>query len=888
MRVLTRIRHAVRALFRARQVDRDIHDELTDWVETLTERHLAKGLTREEARRAALIELGGFDRVKDEARAMRPRMRLDTLAQDIRYAWRALRRSPGVAAAVAITFALGVGANTAIFSVVKAVLIEPLPYSDPDRLMFVWADITDLGYPRAPLSGPELADLQAGSTLFEKLGGVWSTTSNLTGDGDPEQLRIATVTPDFFPLLGVQPLHGEVISAKHFGQPVRPVLLSHALWTRRYGGDPSVVGRTITMNDRPALVVGVMPASFALLFPSDSAIPPDLQAWVPGGARPQTEPRGQQYLRVVGRLRPGVSIAEAQQEVSAIGAEIVRRWPSNYTPNYRFYSVPMQADTVSTVKPALVALFAGVGILLVIACVNVAGLLIVRAASRRREAAVRLALGAGRLRLLRQYLVEGLVLSALGGAIGVLLATVGLHVLIAMAPDSLPRVHAAEIDAGVLGFAAIIAVAWGVLFSLAPMSETLRVHISAILQHAGRAAGFVLHQRTRRALVVAQIALGVLLLVGAALLARAFDRLMRIDTGFSADRVMTFRVAVPFSRYPSLAAQNVFNQQIKEALAAVPGAESVGAISHLPYDNLPNWGTPYLPEGEVDPARAGLADARNVAPGFFETVRARLIAGRFFTEDDGPNQREVAVVVDDVFAARVWPGQDPVGRALRIDARLSGEPTSPARVIGVVGHLRHRSLTDPGREQIFVSSRQVLRNPVAFVVRASGEPTALTPAIRAAVSKLDPRLPVYDLRPLDDYLAGARAASRFTVLLAVAFAVVALLLAGVGVYGVIAYSVSVRRREFGIRLALGALPGQIRGLVLGDGLRLAAVGLGIGLVAALGVSRLLQSQLYETAPHDPVAYTGAVAALGLAAVLACWLPMRRAAQAQPQVSLRED
>ena len=888
MRFFTRVRQALRSLLRARQVDRDIHEELTDWVETLTERNLAKGMSRDGARRAALVELGGFDRVKDDARAVRPRVGVDTLAQDVRYAWRALRRSPGVATAVAITFALGVGANTAIFSVVKAVLIEPLPYAEPDRLMFVWADITDLGYPRAPLAGPELADLQAASRVFERFGGVWATTSNLTGDGDPEQLRIATVTPDFFPLLGVEPLHGEVIAAKHFNQPVRPVLLSHALWLRRYGGDPAVVGRTITMNDRPALVVGVMPATFALLFPSDSAVPADLQAWVPGGARPQTEPRGQQYLRVVGRLRPGVTVAEAQQEVTAIGAEMVRRWPANYTPGYRFYSVPMQADTVSAVKPALVALSAGVAILLVIACVNVAGLLIVRAASRRQEAAVRVALGAGRVRLLRQYLAEGLLLSALGGAMGVLLGMAGVNVLVALAPEALPRVRAAAIDGGVLAFAAAIAIGWGLLFSLAPMSETLRVHVSSILQHAGRAAGLVLHQRTRRVLVVAQIALGVLLLVGAALLARAFDRLMRIDTGFTSERVMTFRVAVPFSRYPSLAAQNTFNQQVKEALAALPGVESVGAISHLPYDNLPNWGTPYLPEGETDPARAGLADARNVAPGFFETVRARLIAGRFFTEADGPNQREIAVVVDDVFAARLWPGQDPVGKALHIDARLSGDANSPARVIGVVGHLRHRSLTDPGREQIFVSSRQVLRNPVAFVVRTAGDPVALTSAIRSTVSELDPRLPVYDMRPLDDYLAGARAASRFTVLLAASFAAVALLLAGVGVYGVIAYSVSARRREFGIRLSLGALPAQIRTLVLGDGLRLAATGLVIGLIAALAASRLLQSQLYDTAPHDPVAYTSAVAALCLAALLACWLPMRRAAAADPQVALRED
>ena len=887
MRILTRLQYAFRSLLFGRRVERDINDELTDWVETLTERHISEGLPAGDARRQALAELGGVERLREEARDARRGHRAGTLWQDVRYGLRALRAAPGFAAAVIATFALGVGANTAIFSVVKAVLLEPLPYRDPGRLMFVWADVTDLGYPRAPLAGPELADFQAHSQLFESFGGVWSTTASVSGDGDPEQLRIATVTPNFFEVLDVSAAHGDVLRPKHFDQSVRSVLLSHALWTRRYGADPAVVGRTITMNDRPAIVVGVMPADFALLFPSDSAIPPDLQAWVPGSGRPQSLPRGQQFLRVVGRLRPDVAITDAQREIDAIGAEIVRAWPSNYSPGHRFYSVPMQADTVRAVQPALLAVFAGVAVLLIMACVNVAGLFVVRASAGRREAALRLALGASTARLCRQYLVDALLLSGAGGLAGVLLAHVVLRTLVAIAPQALPRVGEARIDGGVLLFAAGLAVVWGLLFALAPVSESRRLRLTSVLQQSTRGVRLVLQQRNRRALVVAQLALGVLLLVSAALLARAFDRLMRIETGFSADGVLTFRVAVPPSRYPSLGAQNAFNQQLKEALAALPGVQSVGAISHLPYDNLPNWATPYLPEGQTDPARAGLADARNVSPGFFETVGARLVSGRFFTEADGPGLKEVAVVVDDVFAARNWPDRDPVGRALLIDATLGGVTNSPARVIGVVRHLRHRSLIDPGREQIFVSSRQVLRNPVAFAVRAGGDPAQLGRSVRETVARLDPRLPVYDLRPLEDYLGAARAASRFTLLLASSFALVALLLASVGVYGVIAYSVNTRRHEFGIRLALGAVPAEIRRLVLGDAIRLTVIGVVAGLVMAGIAARFLRSQLYETAPHDPVAYFTATAALCLTALLACWLPVRRATSADPQAVLRE-
>jgi predicted permease len=887
MRHLERLRHFFRGVFRGRLVERELGDEAEDWVRRLADRHQARGLSPEEARRAALVELGGLEQMKEEARALRTSPGLASTMQDIRYAWRALKRAPGFTVAALLTFGLGIGATTAIFSVVKATLLEPLPYRRADRLLLVWADLTDLGYPHAPLAGPELAEFQTKTTKFDGFGGVWATTAALSGDGDAEQLRIATVTSDFFTLLGVEPELGRVIGPEHFRQPVLPVLLSYALWERRYGGDRTIVGRRIVMNDRPAIVIGVMPQRFKLLFPQDGAVPDDLQAWVPGGPKPAAEPRGQQYLRVVARMKPGVAVKAAADEIASVGAAMIRSEPGAYSPGSRFYGVSMQQDAVSSVKPVLIAMFTGVCILLVIACVNVAGLLLIRAAARRRETAVRIALGARRGRLVRQYLVEGLLLSTLGVGVGLALAVISLRVLVTLAPASLSRVAEATVDPGVLTFALLTASVWGVVFSLSPMTEVLRVTPEALQRDARGSAGAV-PQRTRAVLVVVQVALGLVLLVSAGLLAKAFGQLLRIDPGFNGDSVMTFRVSVPFSRYRSLAAQNAFNRRLDAELRALPGVTAVGAVSHLPYDNLPNWAFPYLREGETDPARQGLADARTAAPGFFETLQARLVAGRFFAEDDATVPKELPVIVDDTMATRLWPGEDPIGRQFPIDPGGSGSFGLSARVIGVVSHLRHRSLTERGREQIFVPSRLVPRNPVAYLVRGTGNVDALAGPIRAAVKRLDPGLPVYDMKPLATYLAAARSANRFTLTLAATFAGVALLLSCVGVYGVIAYAVDRRRRDFGIRLALGARRSALVALVLREGLVLTGAGLVLGLVGAAVAAGLLRTQLYATTPYEPGVYAVAAAILASVSLLACVPPARRASGTRILSVLREE
>ena len=885
MRLWHRVRELMRTMLRSRQVSKDLDDELTDWVETLAARHRAKGVPAEEARRLALVELGGVAQAKEEAVAVRNGSQIESTALDLKYAVRGLRRAPGFTAAAVLTLALGIGATTAIFSVVKVTLLEALPYRNADRLAFIWSDISDLGYPHAPLAGPELAEFQARATSFERLGGIWATNATLGGVGDPEQLRIATVTADFFPILGVEAALGHVLTASDFGQGPTPLLLSHALWMRSFGGDTAVVGRSITLNDRPAVVVGVMPQDFELLFPPDAAVPPDLQAWMPGSAKPAAEPRGQQYLRVVGRLKAGVSMTDAVNEVATVGASILKANPESYTTGWRFYAVGMKEDNVRTLRPAMIAILAGVLILLVIACVNIAGLLIVRASGRHRETSLRLALGSSRSRLLRQCLVDGLLLAIIGGALGVIVAYGGVIGLAQLAPASLPRMHAADLDLGVLAFAAGASVLWGVAFSMLPWLEVRRVDLLSALQNGGAVSPGRATTIARSVMVVGQIALGVVLMVGASLLARTFWHLLQLDPGFRTEAALTFRVAPPFQRYRPLDGMNAFHRLLTERLRALPSVTSAGSVSHVPYDNLPNWATPYLPEGETDATKSGLADTRAVSPTFFDAIGATVLAGRVFLESDS-RAAAMPVVIDDLMAARMFGGGSAIGRRFTVDLGGGGK-MAPMEVIGVVRHLRHRSLQDLGREQLFVSSRLWPRNPASYIVRTTGDPMTLVSAIRDVVRRLDPALPVYDIRPLDQYESGARAPSRFTMVIALTFAGVALLLAVVGVYGVVAYRVGRRAHEFGIRRVLGAGSRSIAGLILTDALRLTVTGLVLGLIVTVSLTHLLSSLLFGVSPNDPLAYGVSLVTLGLAVVVATLVPARRAMQASPMESLRK-
>jgi predicted permease len=888
MPILPRIASLVRTLFGWRRLDRDLDEELGAAMGTLADRYRAQGMTPAQAERAARLAIGGIEQLKDEVRAGRIGAGIESSLQDMRYAWRALWKAPAFAAAVIVTLALGIGANAAIFSVVHAMLLAPLPYRDADRLVFVWSDMTDAGYPRAPLSGPELNDLRERATTCSSFAAIWSNTTALTGEGDPEQLRIGLVTADFFQVLGAEPALGRTFRPADAAPGAHPtILLAWSVFQRRYAADPSLVGRDILVNDRPATVIGVLPRTFRLLLPPDSAVPDDLQAWQPFGANLERGPRGQQFLRVIGRMHPGVTVAQARDDITAVARRISREFAEYGAAGRIFNTVPLHDDGVREIRPALLAWFAGVGILLLIACVNVASLLIARAAARRHQTALRLALGASRSRLVRLFLIEGVVLALLGGGAGLATGYGVLRGLVAFRPDALSRIDLSRFDLPVLAFTFATALLWGFLFSLAPLVEVFNVHLAPALQRQGRAASGPIRYRTRAGLVVMQLALSTVLLVSAGLLVRGFLRIQQVDPGFRADGVVTFRIAVPFQRYRPPAAFNTFSRELERALVAVPGVTAAGAISHLPYDDLPNWGGGYVSETAVDRTNAPNADYRTVTPGLFDTLGVRLVAGRAFTEDDQHPGNPV-VIVDERLAGRMWPGRSPLGQHVIVDPGSDGAPTVKVTVVGIVRHLRLRSLVADLTEQIFFPQRFVLRNPMAYVVRTTRDPASLAPDIRAAIARLDPRLPIYDVRPLETYVAAARAARRFTMLLAAAFAIVALLLACVGVYGVLSYAVARRRHEFGVRLALGAAPTRVVRDVMREGLALALAGCAAGLAVAMASSRLLDTQLYGIGSRDPATFMAGAAVLGAAAAMACWIPARRATMVSPVEALRTE
>jgi predicted permease len=652
---------------------------------------------------------------------------------------------------------------------------------------------------------------------------------------------------------------------------------------RRYGGDRAIGGTRVVVNGRPATVVGVMAPDFKLLMPPDAAVPDDLEAFQPFDRFLPEYPRGQRFLRVIGRMRPGVELAAAQQDIARVGEEISKAYQYGAA-GRRFETVSLQADGVRDIRGPLLAMFGGVAILLVIACVNVASLLIARAAARTKETAMRVALGAGNARLVRQHVVEGLLLTALGAAAGIVAARWGLDALLALAPPALSRLSAAHINIPVIAFSLAVVFTWGVLLSTAPLTEVWRVQLAnAIRLDAARSGGGA-GQSLRTALIAGQVAMSVVLVIGALLLVRTFRNVQLLDPGFDAEQVQSFRLAV---RAPSRERAVAFSRELQGALSAIPGVEAAASISHAPYDHVPNWGGPYLPEKGADPSTAAQADYRSLSPGALELLGIRLVEGRSFTEQDDLNSRPV-IIVDRRLAARTWPGQSAIGRELGVDTFVTGKAEIAATVVGVVEHVRHRNPIVEVREQIYFPQRQALRNPAVWIVKSAAEPLALMPAIRETLRKLDPALPIYDVRPLAAYSEGANATRQFTMQLSVLFAIVALALASVGIYGVISYSVATRHREFGVRRALGAQNAEVLALVARDGARLLARGLAGGIAAAALAGWLMRGLLFGVSPWDVTIYAAAIPVLLAAGLFACLLPARRAIAASPIEALRAE
>ena len=597
-----------------------------------------------------------------------PREHLSILRQDATYAVRRMRQSPGFTGIIVLTLALGIGGISAIFSVVKVVLLDPLPYANPDRLVLVWNEFRSQGLTRVPGAGFALQQLRDRAKSFEAIGGIWASNGTFLGEGAPEQVKVGNVTGNFLPTLGATPLLGRTILPEDEGIGKPPVIvLSYGLWQRRFGGDPAILGRPVRMDGFNPVVVGIMPPRFRMAFPPDAQVPAEIQAWLPFRDNIYAQPRALYYLRYVARLRPGVTLAQANEEASAIGAQLRKEFTEYANDQLGFNVVPMHRDTVREIRPALLALFVGVGLVLLIACVNVANLLLARAGTRHKEMALRAALGASRGRVVRQLLAESMALAAAGGVAGLLVGWSSLKQLLALAPPGLIPPGSLRLDAEILGFTAFVTLGCGLLFGLAPALDASKVNLVEALQEGGRGSASAIRDRSRTALIVGEVALGFILVIGAGLMVRTFVAVQKVDPGFRASGLLTFAMDLPGWRYPGDEKHIALVRQVEERLRALPGVESVGGISHLPLDDYSNWYSPFSPAGaSADKKNTMMADHRSATPDYFATMGAQVVAGRVFDAHDEEAKRPV-VVVDERAAREAWPNESAIGKKIEFE-----------------------------------------------------------------------------------------------------------------------------------------------------------------------------------------------------------------------------
>ena len=825
------------------------------------------------------------------------------LLRDLVFAARSLRRSPVFTLAAALTIALGIGASTAIFTVTNSVLLRPLPYKDPDRLVVVYMDLLVRNSLGMPLSNENFVDIREGSKgAFEDMAAFRTGRQVLPGlDGMPEQVRFALVTVNFFRLMGASvalgrdfqeadgvpqpaPQNPPAGAPAAQGPPPLPVvaILSHEYWQRRYGGDPAVLGQRIPGGPRPE-IVGVLGPGFELLFPPGTSVEQRPDFWIANRLNYNNANRNTFGLRPVGRLKPGVAVARAQEEVDAVSTRIRDQFPVSKGSGFHARVAPMHETLVDEVRPAILALMGAVIFLLLIACANVANLLLVRSSLRQPELAVRAALGAGRARVIRQMLTEAVVLTALGAAGGVALAWIGTRELLSIAPANLPRLDAIRIDPIVLVFTLAIALASAFLFGMVPAWSAFRMDLVNTLGGAARTSGLRGGGRLfRNAVVVLEVALCFVLLVGSGLMIRSFLELQRIDPGYDPRGLLTFQL---LGGGPGTAEQTATRgRQLEERLLAIPGVRSVTASFPFPLGgdfSTIRWG---LEDALADTSKYQAVDWQVVRPGYFETMRTPLLAGRTFTEADNNPKRNV-VVVDTDLATKAFPNEPAVGKRILIRVRTP-EPEW-VEIIGVVRHQRVSSLADPGREQVYFADGFLGFGANRWAVRTDGDPAQIAGAVRAAVAEVNPQYLVTDLRPMDALVLQAQAGTRFSLMLISVFAVMAALLVAVGLYGVLSTVVRQRTAEIGVRMAVGAAPGQILRLVVGHGLRLSAAGMLLGVVAALALTRGMMTMLVGVRPADPVTFAAMIVLFFAIALVSSWLPARRAAGLDPTTALRE-
>jgi len=803
---------------------------------------------------------------------------MQNFLQDMRFGLRMLLKNPGFAVVAVIALSLGIGANTAIFSVVNGVLLRPLPYPQPEQLTMVWLDNRRQGIREDVTSYPNFLDWRNQNKTFQEMAAVRNVNTSLTGVGEPEELRGASVSANFFQLMGVAPAYGRGFTAEE-EQPGKDniVVLSYGLWQRRFGGDPAILNKTISLGGEQHTVVGIMPPGFE--FPSK------VEIWGPLAPNERTRAaRGSFWLPVVGRLKPGVTRQQAQADMDVIAKQLEQQYP-NLNAGYGVNVVPLHEQTVGKIRTALLVLLGAVAFVLLIACANVANLLLSRAAVRQREVAIRSALGAGRWRIVRQMLTESVLLSVIGGGLGLLLAFWGVDVLLKLSPPNLPRLDNIRLDWRVLAFTLGISLLTGLIFGLVPALQTSKSDVGETLKEGGRSGtGSRQAQLVRNSFIVAEIALTLVLLVGAGLLIRSFWQLQNVNPGFNTDRLLTLQLRLPRTKYPEGTQVASFFQQLQNRLAALPGVQSVSAASGILLPKLANSSNFTIEGRPPDPREQSQELPFDAAmPGYFQMMGITLLQGRSFTEQDGRDSPNVAVV-NETFAKRYFPNNDAVGKRF-----VFGDGTQNPdwiTIIGVIRDTKRQGLDAPIRIESWFPHTQLTSRTMDVVIRAAGDPLALTGSIREAIWSLDKDMPIPKMETMEQVFADSIAQQRLNMLLLGLFAVVALILAAVGIYGVMSYAVTQRSHEIGIRVALGAQAGDVLKMILLHGMKLALIGVAIGLAATLILTRLMASLLFGISATDPLTFAAIAVGLTMVALLACFVPARRATRVDPMIALR--
>jgi predicted permease len=895
MTIWNRFRSWWSATLRRSRMESEMDAELRFHIEAYAEDLARSSVSRGEAMRRARIEFGGIERVKEEGREARGARLLDELVQDLRYGARMFRKSPGFTAVPVLTLALGIGANTAIFSVVNAVLLSPLPYTNAHRLTLVKELLPNISAEPFNVSGPDIAGIQKMNHVFEGVGGFRVWTYEFSGKGEPARVTANRVSSNLFEVLGVQPVVGRVFEPgeEQFGHQV--VILSYGFWQRQLGGQHNILGQTLNLDRKPYTIVGVMPKSFVFPLPGMmQGVAADL--WAPLGlSKEELADFGDDFsYTVVGRLKPGIQPGQVNADLQLVAQgvlETYKRWSRDANSplgdcRLGMLSVPLRDEVTGPLKPMLLMLLGAVGFVLLIACVNVANLLMMRSVGRQKEMAVRLAIGAGRFRLLRQFLVEGMLLAFTGGGLGLALALWLKDILAAHMPSNIPQFHAIELNWTVLLFSFLLVTLAGLSFSALPALWSSRTDFSPLLQESGRGnSQGPDHQRVRAAFVIVEVALSVMLLIGAGLMVRSFQRVLNTNPGFRPEHVLTASIDLPpteeYSQDERVAS---FYKRLIEKLRQTPGIAAAGGSTDLPL--LGGWTHAFTVEGYHPPAgpQLSLGNHSVIYGDYLQTMGIPLLRGRHFTEQDRPKSRRV-LIVSESLAEKYWPGQNPLGKRLKWGPPESTDPW--LTVVGIVGDVKQGPLETAADAHTYEPYGQ-LGGPLSLriAVRGQGNPAGLAADVRAAVWSLDRQLALGSVRTMDQVISRSTESRRFSLALLGAFAALSLVLAAIGIYAVQAYSVARRRHEIGVRMALGARSGDLIRLVLGQGLRITAIGIFFGVAGALGLTRFLQSLLYEVQPTDPATFVGALLMLISVSVAASYLPVRRAVRVDPMMALR--